>query len=363
MAEAAVAGGAVPMAQEPLLRQIGTHLRQAREERGLDVRDVADLLRIRAPYLHDLEDGELAKIPGRAYALGFLRSYADYLGFDGEAIVDEVKRAGDRLPESPRLHYREPLPESHRPPLVLAGVSILLAAVVYVGWQTWQDRGRIPDLGLTATTTEGEPAAADDSLQAAAPAPEAVAEAPVDGPLAQLDLPDLPPVPSAPGAGTLLGLEDDDGPPLADGDTDPDVMLSAILDDAPAAAAAEADGETAAGSGSGDLMQVIAQQTGGVEPRPLGDQDGGGRVVLVASAPSWVQVRSTDRGYVWTRTMEPGDAYFVPNREDLALWTGNAGGLHVIVDGEVLRPLGGTGQVRRDIPLGADRLHSQFAQN
>ncbi|MFW5834031.1 MAG: DUF4115 domain-containing protein, partial [Pseudomonadota bacterium] len=147
-------------------------------------------------------------------------------------------------------------------------------------------------------------------------------------------------------------------------------VLSSILDVEPEAStpagadeAAEVVAEPPAPSEGEALMQVIAEQAGGLDPRPLGDESRDGRVVLVASAPSWVQVRSADRGYVWTRTMEPGDAYFVPDRGDLALWTGNAGGLHVIVDGRVLEPLGATGQVRRDIPLEADRLHSQLGGN
>ena len=74
-----------------------------------------------------------------------------------------------------------------------------------------------------------------------------------------------------------------------------------------------------------------------------------------------MQIRSSDRDYVWSRTLEAGDAFFVPNREDLALWTGNAGGLRVIVDGQPLAELGARGEVRRDIPLAADRLTAQYA--
>jgi len=83
----------------------------------------------------------------------------------------------------------------------------------------------------------------------------------------------------------------------------------------------------------------------------------------VASAASWVQVKSGSSDYVWTRTLEPGDAYFVPDRENLALWTGNAGGLKVVLDGEPLASLGDPGQVRRDIPLAADALRAQYAGN
>ncbi|MFP4269299.1 MAG: DUF4115 domain-containing protein, partial [Alphaproteobacteria bacterium] len=113
-----------------------------------------------------------------------------------------------------------------------------------------------------------------------------------------------------------------------------------------------------------DLLEVVAAQSGGADLRTLGDDDAGdSRVVLVASEPSWVQVKSRSSDYVWTRTLEPGDAYFVPGDDELALWTGNAGGLKVVVDGEPLAPLGEPGQVRRDIPLAADVLSAQYARD
>ena len=44
-------------------------------------------------YLLGIEQGDLTALPGRPYALGFLRSYADYLGFDGDDLVDRIKAA------------------------------------------------------------------------------------------------------------------------------------------------------------------------------------------------------------------------------------------------------------------------------
>jgi cytoskeleton protein RodZ len=60
-----------------------------------------------------------------------------------------------------------------------------------------------------------------------------------------------------------------------------------------------------------------------------------------------------------TRILRAGDTYRVPDRGDITLMTGNAGGLEVIVDGENLGVLGKAGAVRRDIPLEPDRLRQQ----
>ena len=52
-------------------------LREARESLGVELRDVASMLRIRYPYLLAIETGRFEELPGAAYAAGFLRSYAE----------------------------------------------------------------------------------------------------------------------------------------------------------------------------------------------------------------------------------------------------------------------------------------------
>ncbi len=369
----------------PLLRQIGTHLRRAREERGEALRDVAEVLRIRRPYLEHLEEGELAEIPGRTYALGFLRSYADHLGFDGAAIVDEVKRAKADLPSSPALHVREPLPESQRPPLFLVGASVVLAAALYLGWNMIGQRDvpdMLADLGIDAppnqasaeARTDGDgPAAAETGENTFPEEPDSGAiTGRGDGNDDQALLP-LPPIPEpprseAPGL-TALAVDAGEQPAAAavENDGTVDQAPAAEQATAPLEPAAEQDeqGQVPANAPPSreTLLAAVAAVIGGETPQAFGENEASSRVVVVASQPSWVQIRSADRAFVWTRTMEPGDAFFVPDREDLALWTGNAGGLTLIVDGEPLAEVGDDGAVRRDIPLAADALRAQYATN
>ncbi len=98
--------------------------------------------------------------------------------------------------------------------------------------------------------------------------------------------------------------------------------------------------------------------SGGAAPAGVGADD---RVVLVASQESWVQVRSRDRQYVRTWTLQAGERFTVPDRGDLALWTGNAGGLDVLVDGRNLGALGPDGHVMRDVPLTAEGLRARLS--
>jgi cytoskeleton protein RodZ len=68
---------------------IGASLREARTRRGLSLDDVTSGLRIRERYVTALEEERWELLPGEAYAKGFLRMYAEFLGLDGSLYVDE----------------------------------------------------------------------------------------------------------------------------------------------------------------------------------------------------------------------------------------------------------------------------------
>ena len=99
-----------------------------------------------------------------------------------------------------------------------------------------------------------------------------------------------------------------------------------------------------------------ASSAGGSVPRVFGAGNEDARIVLVAGAESWVQVRATSGELLLTRVLRPGDRYLVPDRPGLVMMTGNLGALQVFVDGEVAPGLGPLGVIGRDIPLDADRL-------
>ena len=92
------------------------------------------------------------------------------------------------------------------------------------------------------------------------------------------------------------------------------------------------------------------------EPQVYGEVGDDVRVMLRALQDCWVQVREESGNLILTRVLRSGDVYRVPNRENLTLLAGNAGGLEILVDGRVMPPLGPLGVVRRDISLNVDAL-------
>lgn len=69
--------------------EIGSSLREARERQKLELSRIERDTRIRPKFLQALEDEQFDRLPAPAYAKGFLRTYADYLGLDAQRFVDE----------------------------------------------------------------------------------------------------------------------------------------------------------------------------------------------------------------------------------------------------------------------------------
>jgi cytoskeleton protein RodZ len=69
----------------------GLLLRQARQERGLTLEEVAQATRIRVHYIRALEAGEFATLPSKTQTRGFLRSYASFLELDPEALLASLE--------------------------------------------------------------------------------------------------------------------------------------------------------------------------------------------------------------------------------------------------------------------------------
>ncbi len=93
---------------------IGATLREARNRRKVDLSEVEAAIKIRVRYLQAMENEEWDALPGGAYTRGFIRTYASYLGLDGERLADDYRRAtgppgGERAPK--RV---EPVPTARR---------------------------------------------------------------------------------------------------------------------------------------------------------------------------------------------------------------------------------------------------------
>jgi cytoskeletal protein RodZ len=121
-------------------RSVGERLAAARARQGIDLARVERETKIRAAYLAALEADDPDALPPPVYALGFLRTYARYLGLDPEELALQWRR--EHPPAPPALETPQPLPAIGRPLVIppQAVVAILLlgavlAFVAYLGFQ------------------------------------------------------------------------------------------------------------------------------------------------------------------------------------------------------------------------------------
>jgi len=181
--------------------RVGEELREARIALGVSIEDAATQLRINKRYLQALEEGRIKDLPGAAYAVGFVRSYATALGLDADDAVRRFRdMSGTAVTKSGDLVFPEPVPQRGIPTGVLAALGLALAMGGYIAWYQWSGRGErvvdaVPPLpprlerAVETPDTQETPAAPVVVAPAPAPAPAPV---PVAAPPPPVIDPDKP---------------------------------------------------------------------------------------------------------------------------------------------------------------------------
>lgn len=143
----------IPPDEHPGVR-IGEILKSTRTHQGLEIAEVEERTKIRTKYLRALEHEDWHVLPSPAYARGFLRTYAQLLGLDAEALIDEFRRQVEsELPSGQPYTFREPVLERRRQPLpgeprgwgpwpvIGAVVLAAIAALLVIGLIGGDDEG------------------------------------------------------------------------------------------------------------------------------------------------------------------------------------------------------------------------------
>lgn len=114
--------------------RVGAELRAARQRLGWALPDVSASLRIRLPFLEAIEDGRIGDLPGNAYAVGFVRTYASSLGLDPAEVARRFRAEAHEVNRKTELAFPAPVPERGVPAGAVILLGVLLAAGAYAGW-------------------------------------------------------------------------------------------------------------------------------------------------------------------------------------------------------------------------------------
>lgn len=366
---------------------LGALLRSAREARGLSLADAANALKLGEDALKAIEEGRYEFFPHKAYARGFLRSYAKFLKVESEAC----KPVLDLL--SPTQEYDTPVytperaarPRRHRPWIgVLA--SLLMACLI--GFAVWYFN--LMDLVVRETSDEPQtvapmPSSASPTLDRQmrereenvrrAQAERAQSQAST-GVVSSVN-PNLPqgasslegnmqsPAQATPGMPRGAGSSVSEGSPtlsLVDpGEREP--LPAVVTPGSPwstlqgnatiAGEAGLATPEPAPESGVSGINSVNPNLPQGVNPAT--QAQGTNTVVVVAETMCWTSV-TVDNARSVQRTLQAGESLTLSFAESLRLRLGNAGGVRVFYNGREL-DRGRQGQVRNwNFPLTPEEM-------
>jgi len=317
------------------LADIGTMLRRRREEIGQDVAAISAVTHIKPVFLKAIEEGRRKDLPGTAYMIGYIRTYADYLGFDGNRLINDyhAELAGQRKWVDKRADPVEPAPAAisqfHASPVVVLGGVVILALAAYGVWSIFS-RGE----------GETETAATETPVEETVPAEPAPSEEPEAAAV-------KPAAPSPTNAEASTGAEPtpDEAPPA-----------EAVPAEPPAAAEDQVPPEADVASTGEEVVEESPPQQAAAEA-----EGQAGKIVVRARLESWIQITNEKKEVVFSRVLRSGETYTVPEDKGLMLTTGNAGGIEISVNGKKLKSLGTVGLVKRDIPLDAKKLRDGSA--
>ena len=319
------------------LAEIGTMLRRRREEVGQDLAAISAVTHIKPIFLKAIEEGRRKDLPGTAYMIGYIRTYADYLGFDGNRLITDYHAdlAGPRKWIDKRADPVEQAPvalsQIQASPVVVLGGVVILALAAYGVWSI-----------LAGGESETETAAFDAPAEETAPAEPPASEEPeaADG---------LPAASSPTNARASTGAE-----PTAPADEAP--VPETTPAEVPAATEDQVPPEADIASTGEEAVEESPPQEAAAEV-----EGEAGKIVIRARLESWIQVTNEKKDVVFSRVLRSGETYTVPEEEGLMLTTGNAGGIEITVNGTKLKSLGTVGLVKRDIPLDAKKLRDGSA--
>lgn len=377
-----------PVFQGPGVSEL---LKTTRERAGQDLKNVADVLRIRYVYLEAIEAGRFEDLPGKTYVVGFVRAYSDYLGLDSEEVVKRFKAEIEGLEGKAELVFPSPVTEQSVPGGAIILISLVLLAAAYGGWYFLSSQDRsvaelVPD--LPAKFAEMVDRVKGDSkpetrVEGSKPAvAEPVVEEKSTEPVSEADTQDM-----AQKAREALEKAEDAAEEVVTtvetvkveekAEEKVEEVAEAVeevveetteVTEETVKKVEEAVAETVEATEEAveesvekveetavevteEVVEAVVEEEIPPAPQPMTE-----KVVLKAVDYAWFQVVEADGSILHTQVLNEGEEYEVPARQGLILRTGNAGGLEIYVDGEKAPAIGSVGDVRRKVLIDPAKL-------
>jgi cytoskeletal protein RodZ len=112
-------------------RDFGERMKRLREQRGITLREIADTTKLSARALEALERNDISRLPGGIFSRGLVRAYAEQIGADPEATVQEfIARFPDATVANGLPHLRSEEVNTDPPSMVARRVVMAVAILL-----------------------------------------------------------------------------------------------------------------------------------------------------------------------------------------------------------------------------------------
>ena len=306
------------------LSTVGKLCLDARLNKGLTQEQAGALLKVRVKIIKDFENGEQIDLPGLAYKIGFVRSYARLLDLDGDLLVKEFKESLEL--GSFKEEYKFLTPELNKNNYLPIGVvlSVFIAILSYTGWY-YSDRSnkilqvseeKLEDLSTkTAEIENNNYVIIEDNFGS---------------------------------SNSTTAIINNDEKQVQN------------LNFKTIANTKKVDNEISENTNFSDNEKIAKKNP--IDSKfnenltsemsaTANERDPSTEMVLKATGNSWVEIEDLDGNILMTRLMRPGETYVVPNINGLTFNTGNAGALSLSQGDLIIPKLGEIGEIITAKPL------------
>jgi cytoskeleton protein RodZ len=307
------------------LIEIGTALREGREQKGLTVEAVEEKTKIAPSVIIALEEGNSARFPHAVYARGFVRSYALLLGLDAQELCAHFSReypvpkdTDQADSHAPQIHVK-----MHDSGNVVATVRVVAILGILIlgalGWYVFDHyRSKAPEA----------PAPVEEQTAPSVPPAEVLPSGTLPAPLTQMQ--EVAATPAEQPAVSMTASNASEEALNASAGASSSAAKKAVPEQNPVAA-----------------PETVVADEPAAQPETVtapGAPVGARTMRIVAHSASWLQARPDDK--VLDYFLRKGETTTITFSESLSIKFGNAGGVKLELDGQPYPFEGTLGEVK-----------------
>ncbi|MDC1357745.1 DUF4115 domain-containing protein [Pseudomonadota bacterium] len=298
------------------LSTISQMCHEARVNKSLTQEQASAILKVRVKIIKDFENGNQIDLPGLAYKIGFVRSYARLLGLDSDLLVKEFKESLELSSYKEEYKFLTPNIEPKKILPIGAVLSLFISLIIYTGWYYSDRSNNVNQISNQVLENENKtlPNLAENKYIIIEDSFESNKSMSSDFKKNSDEV-------KKNVLNTEIEVKDDKFP------NDEEIILT-------------------------DKIRIEQNESETNEmSAKANERDPSTEMVLKAIGNSWVEIEDIDGNILMTRLMRPGETYVVPNITGLTFNTGNAGALS-LSQGDILVPsLGNVGEIIKARPL------------